>query len=51
VDDTQEKVDWSRQRPSGYEIIEGGISTRHARAAGLPALFLAPLSAHCFQGL
>ncbi len=51
MDDTQEKVDLSRQRRSGYEIIGDGISARHARIAGLPGLLRAPLSAHGFQGL
>jgi len=46
VDDTQEKVALSRQRRSGHDVIEDGISTRHARTTGRPALLLAPLSAH-----
>lgn len=46
MDGSQEKVALSRQQHSGHEIIEDGISARHACTTGRPALLLAPLSAH-----
>ena len=51
MDDTQEKVALSRQRRSGHEIIEDGISTRYARTLGRPAWLLAPLSATVPRGI